>query len=488
MPLCFGLFTKHLFPAETSRSGIYVLGGGTVFLIGATLITPVTFYSDRLLRYFDGFVVVFGIYVLYITMQAARHKREGARVFIFAFIVFLLSVVNDILSVLGILPLPHLLHIGMFWLICMQALLLSLKFSRAFAHVECLSAELDRFNKQLERTVQERTRQLVQSEKMASLGKLIANIAHEVNTPLGAIQASATNMDTAVHEFLQRFPVFFQELSPEEQTIFWRLVECAIQTKSSRSSREERSIRRQLRQRLESANIQQADDIADSLVDMGFDDNIEPMMPLFSHPNAASIVYAVYTLSLQRDNSANILQAIDRISKIVFALRTYTHSGAAGEMVRASIPHGINVVLTLYDNQLKQGITVVTHYDDAPLILCYPDELNQVWTNLIYNAIQAMEGHGTLEIAVSAIPDRLFNEDCVCVSFTNTGPQIPDEIRERIFEPFFTTKPAGEGSGLGLDICRKIIKKHQGTIHVESQPENTTFSIRLPISPADTAV
>jgi signal transduction histidine kinase len=133
--------------------------------------------------------------------------------------------------------------------------------------------------------------------------------------------------------------------------------------------------------------------------------------------------------------------------------------------------------LTIYHNQLKHGVEVTKNYQTVPTILCLPDELNQVWTNLIHNAIQAMNNQGELEIAVFP------QSDYVVTQITDSGPGIPDPIKARIFEPFFTTKPAGEGSGLGLDIVRKIVEKHQGKIEVESQPGRTTFSVILPIKP-----
>ncbi len=110
-----------------------------------------------------------------------------------------------------------------------------------------------------------------------------------------------------------------------------------------------------------------------------------------------------------------------------------------------------------------------------PLIWCYPDELNQVWTNLIHNAIQAMDYQGILEIAIQKQTKNL------AISFTDNGPGINPEIMTKIFQPFFTTKPAGEGTGLGLDIVRKIIEKHSGKIQLESQPGNTTFCVFLPL-------
>jgi two-component system, NtrC family, sensor kinase len=132
-------------------------------------------------------------------------------------------------------------------------------------------------------------------------------------------------------------------------------------------------------------------------------------------------------------------------------------------------------VLELDRNSIKKGIEVTRNYQLLPAIWCYSDEMIQVWTNLIYNAIQAMEGKGRLAIATHQ------QGRYIVVQFTDSGCGIPPEIQARIFEPFFTTKPAGEGSGLGLNISQKIIDKHQGRIEVDSQPGQTTFKIWLPI-------
>jgi signal transduction histidine kinase len=160
----------------------------------------------------------------------------------------------------------------------------------------------------------------------------------------------------------------------------------------------------------------------------------------------------------------------------VFALKTYARYDTTGNKVKAQIAEGIETVLTLYYNQLKRGIKVLKKYDDSlPSILCYPDELNQVWTNLIHNALQAMDYQGTLTIEVKK------QDDTLLVSVIDSGKGIPPEIMPKIFQPFFTTKPAGEGSGLGLDIVKKIIEKHQGKIEVESVPGQTTFTVFLPM-------
>ncbi|GAK55030.1 two-component system sensor histidine kinase/response regulator [Candidatus Vecturithrix granuli] len=318
--------------------------------------------------------------------------------------------------------------------------------------------------------------QLIQSEKMAALGQLIAGIAHEINTPLGAIRASIGNITNALSQSLEQLPLLFQHLSSEQQQQFLSFINTALHQKKYLTSKEERILRRQLRNALDDLHIHDADSTADTLVDMGIYENLPSFASLLQTQQAALILQTAYNLSTQKYNSDNILTAIERVSKIVFALKSYAHYDYSGEMIRANITEGIDVVLTLYHNQLKHGIEVIKHYQTVPEILCYPDELNQVWTNLIHNAVQAMQEQGTLHITVSQ------QEQHIVVAITDSGCGIPEEIQARIFEPFFTTRPSGEGSGLGLDIVHKIIDKHQGKITVNSQPGNTTFCIFLPIN------
>ena len=179
---------------------------------------------------------------------------------------------------------------------------------------------------------------------------------------------------------------------------------------------------------------------------------------------------------LQYQFTNNIQQEVDRAAKIVFALKTYSHRSESGEKSPTQISDGIEIALTLYQSRLKQGIEVIRKYEPVPDLICDPDALTQVWVNLIDNAIYAIGKAGTLEIAIASRAGQ------IVVEITNSGAEIPEEIRLRLFEPFFTTKPRGEGSGLGLDIVRQIVQKHGGDIQVSSQTGKTKFSISLPFA------
>ncbi len=340
------------------------------------------------------------------------------------------------------------------------------------------TGELNQQNLKLEKTLdqlQHSQNQLIQSEKIAALGKLVAGVAHEINTPLGAIQASSGNISSSLHETLEQLPNLFQLLSKDQQKDFFNIISKSVQNGTVLSAREERRLKKDLVCKLSEYEVDDADFVADTMTDMAVYDNIDEILPLLRHPESTLILKAAYNLCALKRSSQNISTATDRASKVIFALKNYARYDHSGELVETDLAGSVETVLTLYYNQLKHGIEVIRNYDEMPRVPCYPDELNQVWTNIIHNAIQAMENKGTMEV------DACLKNGFSVVTITDSGAGIPDEIRDRIFDPFFTTKSLGEGSGLGLDIVRKIIDKHGGKIEVDSEPGRTAFSVFVPV-------
>ncbi len=318
--------------------------------------------------------------------------------------------------------------------------------------------------------------QLVQSEKMAALGHLIAGIAHEINTPLGAIRSSIRNIKDFFQQNLESLPIFFQSLTPEETKFYLQVLTVSNKKNNKLSSRETRKIRRNLVSKLEAINITDSYDMADILVDLGLEKYFKEISSFLQKKRGIKILEQIYQFYSLRQSATTINIATEKAAKIVFALKTHARYDSGETKIKYDIIKGIETVLTLYQNQLKQGVEVLKTYQKIPLVYCYPDSLNQVWTNLIHNSLQAMDYQGKLVIDVSQ------ENNYLKVKITDTGKGIPQEIMPKIFKPFFTTKPPGEGSGLGLDIVKKIINKHQAIINVDSVPGQTTFTVTIPIN------
>lgn len=344
--------------------------------------------------------------------------------------------------------------------------------------VKLRTAELVASNTELEFTLtnlRATQNHLIQAEKMASLGLLVANVAHEINTPIAAIKASGQIIAEALGGVLDHMPRLFDALGPEPRALFLQLISHAQRPIQELNSREKRAVTQETAGLLEESGIKNARHKAGILVQLHAQSQFADYMPLLQHVESEFILQTAHNVAAIINNSSNITMAVDRVSKIVFTLKSLEMPDNAGDMVDVNLQEGIESVLAVYRNQIRQHTELVCQFEELPPLRGLPDELQLVWTHLIHNALQAMPLKGKLSIGLSRLGDE------AVVSVTDSGCGIAESIRARIFEAFFTTRSLGEGSGLGLDIVKKVVDKHHGRIDVQSEVGvGSTFSVYLP--------
>jgi signal transduction histidine kinase/HAMP domain-containing protein len=259
--------------------------------------------------------------------------------------------------------------------------------------------------------------QLIQTEKMSSLGQLVSGVAHEINNPINFIHGNLVYANEYAQELLRLIDLYQQEYP---------------------------NLRAALQDQIDASNLD------------------------FIRTDLPKLV-------------ASMEMGTERIQKIVQSLRNFSRLDEA-EVKVVNIHEGIDNTLLILNHRLKHGIEVVKKYGDLPLVPCYPAQLNQVFMNILANALDALMAEEAQLVKQIVIQTQKVDSQQIRVGIWNNGSRIPYEIRDKLFDPFFTTKPVGQGTGLGLTICYQIVEKHRGKIEVISEPgQGTEFAIVLPL-------
>jgi signal transduction histidine kinase len=327
--------------------------------------------------------------------------------------------------------------------------------------------------------IRETTRVEQQRDRLAALGKLSAGLAHELNNPASAAKRATTQLRDLLKQVKDAAHALgARELTQAQRAEIEKLEASLVQKDGPPpDALTVSTLEDQLDTVLRSHGQNDLWQLSANLARKGATPALLESLFASLDPDTARAALCRISASLEIYGLLNEIESsTSRISDLVRAIKEYTFMDQA-PVQSVDIVRSLETTLTIMNHKLKRGVTVERDYHPVPLLVdSFGSELNQVWTNIIDNAVDAMHGSGTLRVRTSR------DDGSVVVEIGDTGPGIPDDVQPHIFEPFFTTKGVGEGTGLGLDTVQRIVRKHQGSIQVHSKPGDTRFRVQLPVA------
>lgn len=351
-----------------------------------------------------------------------------------------------------------------------------------------MAANIENLTHNLEEKVEKRTRalektladlqttqeQLIQSEKLSALGQLTAGIAHELNSPLGAILSVSRGMQATIQHNLREQKDFNLTASAEEQALLYDVLKSSSEALPRPDSLIDRTQRRAAADQLPLESLDDPESCIDAVLTLQLLDRSELLDRILRTPEPERLLLRCAALMEPAAISHLIIESAEKASRVVEALRNYIEAGSEDRKEAIDINRELDDVLILFHSKLKNGIKLKRDYSPEARLFGNRHQLNIVWTNLIKNALESMEYRGILKVRTTA-PGKALRVDII-----DNGPGIPEKDSQKIFAPFFTTKAHGAGIGLGLDISQRIVENYGGTISWESRPGHTVFSVTLP--------
>ncbi|MCC0175972.1 response regulator [Waterburya agarophytonicola K14] len=351
-----------------------------------------------------------------------------------------------------------------------------------------LKKQLKEKNKQLNETVDKlhkNHKQIVKSSHSVVLEKITSGITTQVNSPLSAINDSLAELNQFGKSNLKNLPDFLHQLSIEQQKYFIALLKQSHDDNITMllSKTEKQQLKDLILNKLAKFELDNCERVADMLIELGSDEEIEDFFPLLTCKNYLAVLENACLIKNIHKSIDNITQSSQQFNKIITDLNNYaiSHQSSA-EKRQAHLKNTIEMALSLAKKQIPPGIRFMKNYGDVPSIYCYPEELQKLWYHLIKNAIDAIGSLGIITINIHRQDENLL------VDIIDTGEGIDPEIVEKMCDPFFTTKSPGENTGLGLTIAKQIIDRHEGNIAVNllsgrtTLPGKTKFTVSLPLS------